>query len=150
MSIVARLLTVETHDCWVALSAHVINVHRSGTIFQRWGAEALCRGRWSEAWKHLPHQSKCHFGLGQRRSGACGVAHHVSVCFYKGFVCLSVLGHLVCGLIPSFGSSKLGAPSLSSATWFWSAGLSLHQNLMTIVLSSSYSTRLVSSWKQSI
>ena len=48
------------------------------------------------------------------------------------------------------GSSKSGAPSPSSATWFWSAGSSLHWKLMMIVLSSSYSARSVSSWKQSI
>ena len=48
------------------------------------------------------------------------------------------------------GSLKSGAPSPSSATWFWSAGSSPCQNLMMIVLSSSYSTRSVSSWKRSI
>ena len=150
MSIVARLPTVETYDHWVALSMHVINIHQSGTIFWRWGAEALCRGRWSEAWKHFPHQSECCFGLGWRRSRAYGVVHHIPVHFYKGFVCPSVLGHLACGLIHPLGSSKSGAPSLSSVTWFWSAGSSLCQNLMTIVLSSSYSSRSVSSWKWSM
>ena len=30
------------------------------------------------------------------------VAHHILVCFYKGFICLSVPGHLVCSFIPSF------------------------------------------------
>ena len=110
MSIVARLLTVETHNHWVALSTHVINIHRSGTIFQRWGAEALCRGRWSKAWKHFPHCSKCCFGLGWRWSGAYGVVHHVSVHFYKGFIHLSVPGHLSCSLIPSLGVIEVRGP----------------------------------------
>ena len=106
----ARLLTAETCDHWVAFSMHLINVHQSGTIFQRWGAEALCRGGWSEAWKHFPHQSKCHFGLGQRWSGAYGVAHHTPVHFYKGFICLSVPGHLACSLVPSLRVLEVGGP----------------------------------------
>ena len=109
-SIVARLPTAETHDHWVALSMHVINIHQSRTIFQRWGAEALCRGRWSKAWKHFLHQSKCHFRLEWRWSGAYGVAHHILVRFYKGFICLSVLGHLACSLVPSFGVIQVGGP----------------------------------------
>ena len=36
--------------------------------------------------------------------------HHVLVYFYKGFVCLSVPGHLACGLVPSFGVVKVGSP----------------------------------------
>ena len=110
MSIVARLPTVETHDRWVALSRHVINIHWSGTIFQRWGAEALCRGRWSEAWKHFLHQSECRFGLEQRQSGVYRVVHHISVRFYKGFIWLSVLGHLACSLVPSLGVIEVGGP----------------------------------------
>ena len=110
MSIVARLLTAETHDRWVALSTHVIDIHRSGTIFWRWGAEALYRGGWSEAWEHFLHQSKCRFRLGRRWSGVYGVAHHVSVCFHKGFICLSVLGHLACSLVPSFRVIEVRGP----------------------------------------
>ena len=30
--------------------------------------------------------------------------------FYKGFVCLPVLGHLACGLIPSFRVIEVGGP----------------------------------------
>ena len=104
------MLTAETHDRWVAFSTHVINIHQSGTIFQKWGAEALCRGRWSEALKHFPHRSECHFRLGQRWSRTYGVVHHVSVCFYKGFICLSVLGHLACSLIPSLGVIEVKGP----------------------------------------
>ena len=110
MSIVARLLTAETHDCWVAFSTHVINVHQSGTNFWRWGAEALCRGRWSKAQKHFLHWSEHCFRLGWRQSGAYGVTHHVSVHFYKGFICLSVPGHLACSLIPSFRVIEVGGP----------------------------------------
>ena len=106
----ARLLTAETHDCWVALSMHVINIHRSGTIFQGWGADTLCRGGWSKAWKHFPHWRKCYFGLGRRWSGAYGVAHHVSVHLYEGFVCPSVPGHLMCSLVPSFRVIEVGGP----------------------------------------
>ena len=108
----ARLLAVETHDCWVASSMHAINIHWSGAIFWGWGTEALCRGRWSEAWKHFLHQSECCFGLGQRQSGAYRVVHHILVRFYKGFVCLSVPGHLACGFIPSFGVVEVGSPIL--------------------------------------
>ena len=39
-----------------------------------------------------------------------GVAHHISVHFYKGFICLSVLGHLACSLVPSFGVIEVGGP----------------------------------------
>ena len=70
----------------------------------------MCRDGWSEAWRHFLHQSECHFGLEWRQSGAYGVVHHVSVHFYKGFVCLSVLGHLACSLIPSFGVVKVRGP----------------------------------------
>ena len=36
--------------------------------------------------------------------------HHVSVHFYKGFIHLSVPGHLSCSLIPSFRVVKVGSP----------------------------------------
>ena len=39
-----------------------------------------------------------------------GVAHHTSVCFHKGFICLSVPGHLACSLVPSFGVVEVGGP----------------------------------------
>ena len=70
----------------------------------------MCRDRWSEAWKHFPHRSECHFRLGQRRSGAYGVVHHILVHFYKGFICLSVLGHLACSLVPSFRVIEVRGP----------------------------------------
>ena len=38
------------------------------------------------------------------------VAHHMLVCFNKDFICLSVLGHLACGLIPSFGLIEVRDP----------------------------------------
>ena len=38
------------------------------------------------------------------------VVHHIPVHFYKGFICLSVPGHLACSLIPSFGVVKVRGP----------------------------------------
>ena len=138
MGVVARLLTAETCDRWVASSTHVIKVHQSGTIFRRWGAEALCKGRRSKAWKHFLHQSKCRFGLGWRQSGASGVAHHVPVRFYKGFICLSVPGRLACGLIPSFGVVEVGGSiseqcDLVMECWVKSA-LELDDNSFVIII----------------
>ena len=38
------------------------------------------------------------------------VAHHVLVHFYKGFICLSVPGHLACSIVPSLRVIKVGGP----------------------------------------
>ena len=89
---------------------HAINIHQSRAIFWRWGAEALHKGGWSDTQKHFLHQSEYHSGLGWRWSGAYRVVHHIPVHLYKGFICLSVLGYLVCGFIPSFRVIEVGSP----------------------------------------
>ena len=70
----------------------------------------MCRGRWSKAWKHFLHQSECRFRLERRWTRVYRGVHHVSVHFHQGFICLSVPGHLACGLVPSFRVIEVGGP----------------------------------------
>ena len=39
-----------------------------------------------------------------------GVAHHIPVRLHKGFICLSVPGHLACSFVPSFRVIKIWSP----------------------------------------
>ena len=141
MSVMAWLSASEANCGMATSSMSAVNIHqsradlwRSGDQVPHWGSQ-----------KHLMCQNKDSSKFCDGWSG-CMVAYHTSVYLYKGLVHLLVLKHP----LSSFRSLKSRAPSLSSTTWFWSAGSSPRWNWITMVISSLYSTRSMSSWNQSM
>ena len=105
-------LAADSRSMWrLGCLFHACDQHPLGWgQFLKVKAGALHRGGQSEAWKHFLHRSKYHFRLGQRWSGAYGVAHHIPVCLHKGFICLPVPGHLACSFVPSFRVIEIWSP----------------------------------------
>ena len=116
MGIVARLLTAETHDCWVASSTHAINVDQSGAFFRGGGVRHCAGAGRARLGSTFCIRVNTTLDLGRGRVECMEL--HITFQFVSTKASFASLfwDTLHAASYHPLGSSKLGAPSPSSVT----------------------------------